>query len=306
MKIGFVILHYLAYRDTLECVQSIDELYDDYQKHIVIVDNASWNGTGKQLQKAYSSRSDLDVLCLEENAGFARGNNAGYVFVKEKYDPDFIIVVNNDVVFIQREFLDKMIKLYETDGYDVLGPDVLDITRTVHTSPIATSLRDIGMYRRSIIKLEVSIKSMESGGLWKCAESFLEWISNIKQKKNKKKIQESLKNMKRCQCVLQGACFIFSPGFVHAHKEPFCPKTFLYHEEHILLYTVQREGGLVLYSPELQLLHKEDCATNMEKRADSVEKRIFKYKEEIKSRRILLRMMEEDATKKKRKTKCSI
>lgn len=297
MTICFVVLHYLAFHDTLECVSSIDKLYNDYDKKIVIIDNCSWNGTGEQLQKVYNEREDIKVILLEENLGFARGNNAGYAFAKEQYNPDFIIVINNDVVFFQQSFLDVMKKLYETENYDVLGPDVLDLTRTIHTSPIATSLRTVKMYKHSIKKLEVSVKAMEYGGIWEIQEKILDAISILKQRITGKGSPKTRDNVKCYQCVLQGACFIFSPKFIQNHNEAFCPETFLYHEEHILLYTVKRDGGIVLYSPEIQLIHKEDCATNMEQKADSIEKRIFKFKEEIKSRRILLRMMEEDAEK---------
>ena len=154
------------------------------------------------------------------------------------------------------------------------------------------------MYKRSIKKLEVSVKAMQSGGIWAIEEKLFDCFGRLKQRIKKQgnaaKVRE---NTQRYQCVLQGACFIFSPKFIAKYDEAFCPETFLYHEEHILLYTVQRDGGLVMYSPELRLIHKEDCATNMEQKADSIEKRIFKFKEEIKSRRILLRMMEEDAKK---------
>ena len=44
---AFVILHYRAIDTTRSCVKSIRALAGD--KHIVIVDNASPNGTGKVL-----------------------------------------------------------------------------------------------------------------------------------------------------------------------------------------------------------------------------------------------------------------
>ncbi len=297
MTICFVILHYLAFPDTLECIQSIDKLYYDYDKQIIIVDNHSWNGTGEQLQELYNDRNDIHVICLEENKGFAKGNNVGYAFAKERYNPDFIIVINNDVVFIQPDFLDTIKELYDEEKYDVLGPDVLDMTRTVHTSPIATSLRNIGMYKKSIKKLEVSVKAMERGGIWIIQDKIFDMLSTLKQRMKGKRTSTTLNNIKRYQCVLQGACLIFSPSYIRKYDEAFCPETFLYHEEHILLYKVKRDDGVVMYSPDLQIVHKEDCATNMEQKAESVEKRIFKFKEEIKSRRILLRMMEEDGAK---------
>lgn len=39
-----------------------------------------------------------------ENAGFARGNNVAYQFAKEKYKPDFMVIMNNDIEIETEEF----------------------------------------------------------------------------------------------------------------------------------------------------------------------------------------------------------
>ena len=49
---AFVILHYRAIDTTRSCVRSIRALAGD--KHIVIVDNASPDGTGKQLAEEFA------------------------------------------------------------------------------------------------------------------------------------------------------------------------------------------------------------------------------------------------------------
>ena len=80
MKTGFVILHYMTADDTINCVESIKEKCFDYE--IVIVDNASPNGSGKILETKYSKESKINVLTLEKNIGFDCGNNAGINFLR--------------------------------------------------------------------------------------------------------------------------------------------------------------------------------------------------------------------------------
>ena len=47
--IGFVILHYQNINDTLDCVHSILELNSNRSARVIVVDNASPNGTGAKL-----------------------------------------------------------------------------------------------------------------------------------------------------------------------------------------------------------------------------------------------------------------
>lgn len=50
---------------------------------IVIVDNASANGTGRELQQLYQGAENIYVILNPENLGFARGNNVGFEFAKK-------------------------------------------------------------------------------------------------------------------------------------------------------------------------------------------------------------------------------
>ena len=52
--ICFVILHYNGIEDTEKCIQSIKELEGRQDIRIVIVDNASPNGTGQLLSHKYA------------------------------------------------------------------------------------------------------------------------------------------------------------------------------------------------------------------------------------------------------------
>lgn len=292
MKYCFVILHYLAIRETIECVESIERLYGEGDWNIVIVDNASRNETGKELREKYESAARITVLCLEENLGFAKGNNVGYDYAKEHFSPDFIIMINSDVVFKQKEFLREIERLYAEEEFDVLGPDILDVTEKTHTSPLAMSLRNVKEYKRSIKKQEIIIKSREKGGIWRLREILLDYLSRAvySVKKNRMKVEDRSK--KHYQCVLLGACFIFSPKFIASREHALNPETFLYHEEYILLYEMNCEKRKLVYSPSLWLVHKEGCSADLDKEA--TQKEIFKLREDIKSRKILLRMMTEN------------
>ena len=118
--IGFVILHYKNLNDTLEAIASIRK--NTSKKHkIVVVDNASLNsGDAKMLSK----RCD-DLIINSTNLGFAKANNIGCQRAIEKYSPDFLCVINNDILICQKHFDEKVCKLYMETSFDILGPKIL-------------------------------------------------------------------------------------------------------------------------------------------------------------------------------------
>lgn len=101
--ICFVILHYQAEQETVNCINNIKEKVQSAKK-IVVVDNASPNGSGEYLQKRYDSDSEVEIVLLDKNLGFAKGNNWGFRVAK-KYAPDFVVVMNNDVLLEQEDIV---------------------------------------------------------------------------------------------------------------------------------------------------------------------------------------------------------
>lgn len=121
----FVILHYKTIDDTIRCVDSIKLLNKkkDDQVKIIIIDNHSNNGTGEQLEARYKNEEDIIIDLEPINHGFSKGNNLGYKRAKE-FCPDYIVVCNSDIIFIQQGTLQVIKLLYDQSGFGVLGPDI--------------------------------------------------------------------------------------------------------------------------------------------------------------------------------------
>ena len=135
---AFVILHYRAIDTTRSCVKSIRALAGD--KHIVIVDNASPNGTGAVLAEEFAASPDVTVLLHGKNDGFARGNNVGTRWVYEHLDADFTVVLNNDVEIPQHDFIPQIARIYAQHPFDLLGPDIVSVFSGIH--PDVITVRD--------------------------------------------------------------------------------------------------------------------------------------------------------------------
>lgn len=248
--IGFVILHYNGIDDTEKCIQSIRQLEGQQEIRIVIVDNASPNGTGRQLAHRYAEDETVKVLCRKVNDGFSRGNNAGCAYAVTEWNPDFLIVANNDVIFSQKEFMGLIRETYKREPFAVLGPDIYDPVRKIHQSPISETLPDAGQVRRTIFLNRLV--------LW----FYPIFYPLMKRYYRNLEVKAGLSHDRDWDdvCVM-GACLIFSRDYFKDRDKIFEPETRFYYEENIMTLWCRQHRQRVLYRPALQILHMEGRAT---------------------------------------------
>ncbi len=256
---AFVILHYRAIDSTNKCVESIKNLKGE--NRIIIVDNASPDGTGARLADQYRDDEQVTVLLNPDNSGFARGNNYGTRYVMENMSPDYVCVLNDDVEIFQDDFCLKIHEIYKEKPFDVLGPDIVSVFSGIHQSPKRIkgydldSLRKKQAYvRRSSNPIMLLLSSGEKNNptIWRSAQRRARAKMNIDSSSPSEGV------------ILHGACVIFSKDFMIKHPEPFYPKTFMYFEMEILDWLCRQEGAVCLYDPRLQVQHYQYMATKLE------------------------------------------
>ena len=133
--LGFVVLHYLAYDMTINCVNSLLDTFKNNKIKIVIVDNFSPNKSGERLHRYYKDNTDVDVILNLENQGFAKGNNVGYNFLKEIGYFKYMVVLNNDIIISDNNFYNKIVRIDSEYNFSVLGPDIYNPLLNFHQSP---------------------------------------------------------------------------------------------------------------------------------------------------------------------------
>jgi GT2 family glycosyltransferase len=288
MKTVFVILHYLTLDDTVACVASLQHNLAtgrDDDLEIVIVDNGSPNQSGEQLAQHFSGQPGIHLLRLPGNEGFARGNNAGYQFAKQHLQPDYIVLLNNDTIIEQADFLSCLRQIDEETGFDVLGPDILTLDGR-HQNPKALQGYDPAALARKIARVERNLWLARTG-----LYALLVMLDHGKTKALPRQTAGSPAQEKPSapprirNCVLHGSCLIFSQRYIQRFKGLYS-QTFLYVEEEILWQIAQQELLNLVYSPELKILHLEDRATQATTK-NLRRKRIFKLTHELASLRQL-------------------
>ena len=128
--IAFLILHYKNEKETIACVESIQNLYAmQHEIEIVIVDNGSQNGSTEILHQKYVEDERIKIIDVPENMGFSGGNNVGFSALKKYHNLEFLVVCNSDVIFIQNDFIEKIQDNYEQTQFDILGPDIYKVQK---------------------------------------------------------------------------------------------------------------------------------------------------------------------------------
>lgn len=296
-KFGFVVLHYCAADMTRKSVASIQDKLAEEDYAIVVVDNASGNGTGRELKEQYRKDARVTVLLSDENLGFARGNNLGYAYARDQLSCDFICVMNNDVMILQDDFARLTAGVYQEYGFGVLGPhielkDGSENAMYYEIAPLESLKKERDYYRRRLRHITSPLH-----GLWEVWDRLklglriilgkLHIMPEMRRHEDQVEGAEELHE----DLVLHGCCLIFSPVYLKRFTDAFDPVTFMFREEE-LLYLRCREAGLkVLYDPALRVLHLEDVATDFIYRTER-KKEAFHLKNQIASMGILIERLE--------------
>lgn len=253
---------------------------------VVIVDNASPNSTGPELELLYRDNENIKVILQEQNVGFAKGNNIGYHYAKHEMGAECIICANNDVYFIQKDFLNRVENLCKSSPADVIGPDIRTY-QDVHQNPLrATRLSAKQFRRKHLIKY---------GWLfyWRLRKifPFLTFGEKMGAKATKQNIAGRNYKDEQDNIVLQGACILFMQGYVENEEDAFVSDTFMYMEEDLLAYKCLINGYSMKYIPSMYIFHAESLST-VESFDKKVDKELFYYKECLKSEKILARYIQ--------------
>jgi GT2 family glycosyltransferase len=116
-KCSIVIVSYNNVELTKQCIESIvaRTTYPNYE--IIIVDNASSDGTNDMLHEMQNQHAMMKVIINNSNRGFAAANNQGVVLAEGEY----IVLLNNDTV-VTDDWLEAMLRHLQNENIGMVGP----------------------------------------------------------------------------------------------------------------------------------------------------------------------------------------
>lgn len=271
----FVVLHYITTDDTKKCVASLQEHAPN--SPIIIVDNGSPNNSGAQLKKLYAKNKNITVLLNEANLGFAAGNNIGFKYAKEHYNPDYIVLCNSDTKIVSNDFAQQIENKYKETGFAVLGPRE-QLPDGQYYPPL--------MQLPTIPETKTLIKKFRFRTKCPYTSAFFAKIRSLPGRFLKRPQNSFDPNEEYRNVVLHGAFLIFSKKYIDKF-DGLDERTFLYGEEQLLAIRLEKNHMLSLYSPTITILHNHHSSTKAA--TENSRQRIQKRAEyELESEKIIL------------------
>lgn len=122
-KVSIIMLNWNGLKDAVECLESLRKIiFSNYQ--VVVVDNGSQGNDVKTIKDRFGEY--VHIIENDRNYGFAEGNNIGMRYALTAYGPDYVLLLNNDIV-VDPDFLSELVRVAENDhGIGLLGPLVYD------------------------------------------------------------------------------------------------------------------------------------------------------------------------------------
>lgn len=287
----FVILHYMSLDVTVECVNRIFTLFEGQSYQVIIVDNGSTDGSGAEIESIWKEKKNVTVILNEHNLGFARGNNVGYEFARTRFFPDYIIIMNNDILITDADFLLRIRRIYDNTLFHVLGPDIFSVRTGMHQNPVRLKGYSLDELQKTESKLRYEMKLFPTHYIYVyCKEKTKKIIKKILRYRLDPGEWNSLaKSDMILNPVLHGACYIFSKAFIENEALAFNDGTFLYYEEDILHSYCMEKGYKMVYDSSMHVNHIEDVSTDAVCKSN-YEKSYMKLKYSLESLRVLIEM----------------
>jgi GT2 family glycosyltransferase len=214
-KLSIIILNWNGKEYLQDCLASVfAQEYDNFK--VILVDNHSTDDSVSFVRQNFPK---AEIIELSENYGFAKGNNIGIKYALEKYNPDYIFLLNNDTKIVQKDALQKLIEIAETDkktgilGCRLIYPD--------------GKIQNIGMELKPL------------------SRAITVWIKSLKGPRRESYTVD----------IVMGAAFLINRVVIDTiglFDEDFSP---LYYEETDYCMRARRQGYLIKVAPSIAVIH---------------------------------------------------
>jgi len=216
---AIVLTHGGAEQITADCIDSL-LTQDCSALTVLLVDNASFDGSGGRLRDRYPQ---IRYLNTGGNLGYTGGNNRGMEHALEQ-GADFVLVLNNDTVLEPRCVSVLMQSAEKADRLGALAPKILyydDPTRIWFAGGDYSFLKALGSHRKEL---------------------------ELDDPNEAPRLDE--------MTFATGCCFLM-PAQVAREMGGFREDFFIYCEDVELSLRLRRAGYRMYYQPAARMLHRE-------------------------------------------------
>lgn len=118
-SLAIIIVNWNSYDDTAACLSSLRQLtFAAYE--IVVVDNASEDGSGQRLKDEFD---EITLLVNSKNEGFTGGNNRGIQYALDA-GFEYLMLLNNDTI-VTPGFVQPLLQVLQAHDVGAVQPKIL-------------------------------------------------------------------------------------------------------------------------------------------------------------------------------------
>lgn len=233
-----IILNYNNWEDTINCVNSV-EIFNTSRIKYIVIDNGStktevvsqldnyFSKVYKEKYKRFDYEKDqipnelpyLSFVVSKQNDGYARGNNKGLVYAYNDTSIEYVMILNNDILFVE----------------DIL-PRLIAGLSSINDAAIVSPI----LFKKDFQGLDYNCAKNNPGN-WDIILTYLFFYRNFfgfLKRKNKRMFilqgnPEAVYAEKVEIELPSGSCMLMSKSLMQ-EIGGFDPNTFLYYEEPIL------------------------------------------------------------------------
>ncbi len=225
MKLSVIIISWNVRQELLDCLHSIQENPPSHSYEIIVVDNASTDGTTDAVKGVFP---DVELVINKDNRGFAAANNVGI----QKSRGQYILFLNPDTI-VHPQSLDTLVKFMdENEDVGACGAKLLNLDGSLQDS-----VRCIPSFR-SALHRHTAFKYI---GIFK--GNYKKWAM---------KEHDCSKQMDVDQVM--GAALMTRKSVIE-QVGPMDEEFFMYYEEVDLCYRIKKAGWRIVYVPESEVTH---------------------------------------------------
>jgi len=120
VEVSLIIVNYNGFEITKNCLESIFSNRGPVKFEVILVDNASTDGSAEKLEKIFVDQKDFRVIRKSKNDFLAPAYNRGF----QKSRGGIVIFMNNDLV-VTKDWLTELLKAFGDPRVGIAGVSLL-------------------------------------------------------------------------------------------------------------------------------------------------------------------------------------
>lgn len=163
-RVSVIVLTYNQIEFTRRCLHSLERFTNYPNWELILIDNASTDGTPGFLREYAATRPHVRLTLNEKNLGFAAGNNLG----ARQANGEFLVFLNNDTYVTAGWIADLLVHFEEEEKLGLLNPVTNNIGNEAKIDLAYETMSQMTTAARNYTKLHTRERLALSGAAFFC------------------------------------------------------------------------------------------------------------------------------------------